>query len=180
MIKKRFFAILVLTVLLICVTSQVKVYGGNPYGLFGFGNCCKLTYTMIEKFWPMTPDIPGCWDACKWSKLEGYEKDGYRIDKVTDIKDVRPGDIYVSPGSPKYPRGHVSMVVSVQWSFNLETSCKQLNFTVVESNMYAMPGDFPKEYQGCLYREEEYPGEYLWDTGVLLRCDAIDNVTIDK
>lgn len=157
----------IITVLLVAFISVYAPYAyGNPYGLFGEGNCCKFAVDCMNAFWPMTPDINGDWDACRWAQLIGQQKDGYAI---AAVEDIRPGDVFIVPKSDQYPRGHVGMVIGVSWAYSLEDAKKQLNYTVLESNMNATYPDFPLVFKGCRYRQIDYPADYL-EEATFIRC----------
>lgn len=169
--KLLLIASIITTVLLVTMFSVFVPYVyGNPYGLFGEGNCAKFAYDCMDAFWPMTPDIDGDWDAYKWTQLIGQQKDGYVVEQVYN---PQPGDVYVLPKTEQTERGHVGMVVGINWSYSLERGTKQTNYAVIESNNNATYPDYPLMYRGCRYRQTDYPAEHL-EGAVFLRCTKIE------
>lgn len=132
---------------------------GNPYSLYGSGNCVLFTYDCMEQFWPMTPDVPREWDAYRWEELIGQEKDGYVIQEVTD---PGPGDVFIIPKSKGRPYGHVGMIVSAEWYYDIDKGYKEpVSFTIIESAMYASSSEYPLNYNECRYRQVECPADHL-------------------
>lgn len=159
---------IIILALLFLLLLPTCTFAANPYGLFGEGNCCKFACDCMDAFWPMTPNVNGDWDAYKWTQLIGHKNDGYVIEQVYN---PQPGDVFVLPKTEQNERGHVGMVVGVNWSCSLEQGTKQTNYAVIESNNNATYPDYPLIFKGCRYRQTDYPAEHFEGTGaVFLRC----------
>lgn len=138
---------IILTLLLILIiTTPISA---NPYGLYGRGNCTYFTVECLEKFWPITPNIPRNWNACDWVQLIGQERDGYRI---IQVEHPRPGDVFVLPSNPYQYRGHCGFITTVGRTYDLDSNQEpEEYYRVLESSMY--PDDsFPYRLGVCKYR----------------------------
>jgi hypothetical protein len=164
--KKLLIIILALTILF-TVTISTHTHA-NPYCTYKGGNCTYFTWECVDTYWGMTPNIPREWDAYRWAELIGQEKDGYRIEQVTE---PTIGDIFVLPQTEEFPLGHTGMIVGETWNLCLEDGTYETSYKVVESGMYAEESEFmfPYEFKGCRYRYHNYWNENL-EGAVFLRC----------
>lgn len=165
-ILKPIKSILVIVCVALMALSSGNLAYGNPYSLYGEGNCVKFTVDCMERFWPMVPDIPGEWDAHQWTGIVGQEKAGYQLKQVAE---AQPGDIFVLPQTTEYPRGHVGMIIGVFWGYSVEAGSYGVIYQAIDSDMYATANDFPLILNGCRYRERVYTDTELLDA-VFIRC----------
>lgn len=154
--------VLLTIVLLLCLLTSHAGTAANPYSLFGYGNCVYFGYEMMNKYWPVTFNVPDSYDAWKWAKLEGRKEESYQI-CFTD----RPiaGDFIIWPATKTNPYGHLAFITQAYYLYDIDLKTWEVDkctvYKVLESTNYADAGTFPLNFRFCRYREFFYTREGL-------------------
>ena len=127
----------------------------NPYSLYGNGNCAYFAWELMNLYYPVEFNIPREYNAKDWVKLDGQEKDGYKLELFDD---PQAGDFVIFaadvPGQSKW-RGHVAFVESVEKKININFFSgkvqKETWINVIESEDYAEKKYYPLTYKNCYF-----------------------------